>query len=294
MFQPGLLVESSTGALPPDSARGRTAAVIVTHNSQAVLDRCLSALARQTVPPDAVVVVDSGSADRTYLQPYHNQAGITLCLEKNIGFSRANNLGWQIVGQDADFVLFLNPDAFPSPNSLELSLSFLNEHQEIGGIGGRLLGFDAQCGQPAGLLDSTGVFRKWYGCWHDRDQGQPDSGQRNVREEVPALCGAFLFCRNAALKQAALPGGAVFDPDFFMYKEDIELCLRLRKKGWRLVYLPEIVVYHCRGWQRDRQQISYWLRLTAAQSEVLLYKKHPSPYMLWALAKYLLVRGLRI
>lgn len=280
--------------MPPDPVRGRTAVIIVTHNSQAVLDRCLSALDRQTVPPDAIALVDSGSADRRYLQSSADRARFTICLEKNIGFSRACNVGYQTVGQDADFILFLNPDAFPMPDSIELSLAFLSKNQDVGCIGGRLIGFDSIRSQPTGLLDSTGVFRTWHGRWHDRDQGEPDSGQHILREEVPAICGAFLFCRNTALKQAALTEGAVFDPDFFLYKEDIELCLRIRKKGWRLVYLPEVVACHCRGWQQDRRQVPYQLRLTAAQSELLLYRKHPSPYLLWAVTKYLLVRGLRI
>lgn len=272
----------------------RTAVIIVTHNSQAVLPRCLASLAWQTVPPDAVALVDSGSADTAYLQPYADQPGFTVLLEKNIGFSRGNNRGWQAVGQEADCVLFLNPDAFPAPDSVERASNVLSANQDVGGVGGRLLGFDAASGQPTGLLDSTGVFRRWFGRWYDRDQGQPDSGQRRQREEVPALCGAFLFCRNAALKQAALRGGAVFDPDFFLYKEDIELCIRLRSNGWRLCYLPDITVHHCRGWQDNRRQMPYPLRLTSARSELLLYRKHPSPYLLWALAKYLLVCGLRL
>jgi N-acetylglucosaminyl-diphospho-decaprenol L-rhamnosyltransferase len=271
-----------------------TVVIIVTHNSQAVLPHCLAALARQTVRPDAVALVDSGSADTAYLQPYANQPGITVLLKKNIGFSRGNNLGWQAVGQEADYVLFLNPDAFPAPDSLERACIALSANQDVGGVGGRLLGFDAASGQPTGLLDSTGVLRRWFGPWYDRDQGQPDSGQRRQQEDVPALCGAFLLCRNAALKQAALPSGAVFDPDFFLYKEDIELCLRLRNNGWRLCYLPDVVVHHCRGWQNNRRQMPYPLRLTAARSELLLYRKHPSPYLLWAMAKYLLVRGLRL
>ncbi|MCI5146265.1 MAG: hypothetical protein D3923_12225 [Candidatus Electrothrix sp. AR3] len=116
-------------------------------------------------------------------------------------------------------------------------------------------------------------------------------------EDVPAVCGAFLFCRKTMLEQLALiqhNDSVVFDPDFFLYKEDIELCLRVRKSGWRITYLPEVVVYHCRGWQKKRQQIPHQLRLTAATSELLLYKKHPSPYIFWALAKYLLVRWLKV
>jgi GT2 family glycosyltransferase len=273
---------------------GTTSVILVTHNAEVVLSSCLSALAEQTELPAAVALVDSGSADTAYLRPYADQGSTKVVMAENIGFSQANNLGWQVVGQDAEFVLFLNPDAFPAPDSIEQACAFLNEHAEVGAVGGRLLGFSADQGLPTGLLDSTGVFRKWYGCWHDRDHGQPDSGQHREQELLPAICGAFLFCRNAALKQAALPGGAIFDPDFFLYKEDIELCLRLRKKGWRLAYLPDIRVHHCRGWQADRRRVPYKIRLIAAKSELLLYKKHPSPYILWAVFKYLLVRGLRL
>ncbi len=277
----------------------RIAVIIVTHNSQAVLPRCLEALGRQTVPPDAVVLVDSGSADTGYLQPYLEQTGISLFFVENIGFSRANNIGCQAVAQDADFILFLNPDAFPAPNSIEQVLSFFaeNENRHVGCIGARLSGFDCGIGKPTGRLDSTGVFRKWYGCWYDRSQGEPDKGQYMDQEDVPAVCGAFCFCRKTMLDQVALTrkkGKAVFDPDFFLYKEDIELCLRIKKGGWRITYLPEINVHHCRGWQQDRQQIPYRLRLTAAKSELLLYRKHPSPYILWTLAKYLSVRVLRM
>jgi GT2 family glycosyltransferase len=112
-------------------------------------------------------------------------------------------------------------------------------------------------------------------------------------EEIPAACGAFLFCRKRALEEASLGPGRIFDPDFFLYKEDIELCLRIRHAGRKIVYLPDVKVLHCRGWQQ-RKTIARSLRLTAAASELLLYRKHPSPYIIWALAKYLLVRFFRV
>ncbi len=272
----------------------KTAAVIVTHNSQAVLGRCLAALAAQTTPPLLIALIDSGSEDTDYLQAYCQQLGFIVRFAENIGFSQANNLGWLAVRQNVDFVLFLNPDAFPAPDSIERACAFLAENEQVGCVGARLLGFDAAIGQPTGLIDSTGVFCSWYGRWHDRDQGQPDCGQHSQREEVPAVCGAFLLARRTVLEQTALPGSAVFDPDFFLYKEDIELCLRLRRAGWKIVYLPEAQAQHCRGWQQNRKAMPARLRLTAARNEVLLYKKHPSPYILWALAKYAAVRWLRI
>ncbi len=270
----------------------KIAVIIVTHNSQPVLEQCLSALEKQTIKPNRIVIVDSGSTDTGYLQSCCNDR-VAVHKEENIGFSQANNLGYQSIDPGTDFVLFLNPDAFPSPNAIESALNFINHNRDVGCVSGRLLGFDCTEQKATNTIDSTGVFRKWYGRWHDRGQGQPDNGQYSAQEDVPAACGAFLFCRKVMLDQVALADGVIFDPEFFLYKEDIELCLRIRKTGWRIVYLPEIIAYHCRGWQ-ERQQIPYQLRLTAVRSELLLYQKHPSPYMLWALAKYALVRWLRV
>ena len=283
------------------------AVIIVTHNAQAVLPRCLDALEQQSTPPDYIILVDSGSSKTDYLQAqeksYTQQEGrkthLKIFLKENIGFSQSNNIGYQAIAEEVDFVLFLNPDAFLAPNSIELALAFLVDQPAVGCVGARLLGFDQESGSPSGRLDSTGVFRAWYGRWYDRHQGEIEDNQgqtQDVQEEVPALCGAFLFCRNTMLKQVALPGNhpaIIFDPDFFLYKEDIELCLRIRKAGWQIIYLPEVIAYHCRGWQKKRRQMSYSMRLTAAKSELLLYRKHPSPYIFWALLKYLLVRFLR-
>lgn len=276
--------------------------IIVTHNSQEVLPRCVQILEQQSQQQrirTEIVIVDSGSEDVSYLDTYGEIPNITVLLKENVGFSRANNAGYQAVSPRAKYILFLNPDAFVTENSLYKALEFLTEkeNEKIGCVGARLLGFDRKSGVPTNLLDSTGVFRKWYGRWYDRCQGEKETGQYTLPEDVPALCGAFLFCRQTMLAQLAsdFPSGkAVFDHDFFLYKEDIELCLRIRKAGWRIVYHPEIQVHHCRGWRKNRQRISYQQRLTAAKSELLLYTKHPSPYILWALFKYLSVRWLKI
>ncbi|RWX51963.1 Glycosyl transferase family 2, partial [Candidatus Electrothrix marina] len=80
------------------------AVIIVTHNSQDVLPRCLDALSRQTIQAD-IVLVDSGSKDVSYLDAYRMRSGIRVILEENIGFSRANNRGCQALSQAAEFIL---------------------------------------------------------------------------------------------------------------------------------------------------------------------------------------------
>ena len=181
----------------------------------------------------------------------------------------------------------MNPDTFLEPDTLESALSILSTAPEVGIVGGRLKSFDIDHSKPTGLLDSTGIFRSWYGRWYDRGQGEINADNYKIREEVPAVCGAFMFCRTSAL-QEAIP--TVFDESFFMYKEDIDLCLRLREKGWKLLYAPEVEAYHARGWALDRKEISYTIRCLASKNEIRLNLKHRSPYLVWALGKYLAVR----
>ncbi len=263
------------------------AVIIVTHNSGSVLPHCLHALARQTVPVREINIVDSGSDDLSFLQTLHERENIQVITTSNVGFSRANNLGFERVAPSTDYVLFLNPDSFLAPDCLATAISVCQEYPQAGMVSGKLNGYDRERERPTGQLDSTGIFRKWYGRWFDRGQGEVDIGHYDTPAFVPALCGALLFCRMDALR--SLPGPP-FDPDFFLYKEDIELSLRMRKAGWKLLYHPRLSAFHCRGWNRKRGAIPMEQRKMSAVSEITLYKKHPSPYMLWAIGKYLLVR----
>lgn len=272
----------------------KIAVIIVTYNSQQVLNRCLAGLQRQTQPCHDIIIVDAGSTSSGYLEAWDEHPGVQVVRSGPVGFSRANNIGYSHCLSDIDFVVFLNPDAFLDNKVFATALACMAGETDVGCLTGRLLGYDADADRPSGLIDSTGVFRAWYGRWYDRGQGLPFRGQYAAEEDVPAACGAFLFGRKTALDAVALPGGNVFDPDFFLYKEDIELSLRLRTSGYRIRYHPGCTVYHCRGWHRDRKRMAYALRRMAAANEVRLYRKHPSAYMLWAISKYLLVRYLRI
>ncbi|MCI5208414.1 MAG: glycosyltransferase, partial [Candidatus Electrothrix sp. ATG2] len=76
------------------------AVIIVTHNSQDVLPRCIEALEQQTKRLE-IIIVDSGSKNVRYLDAYRKKYGIRIILKENIGFSRANNIGYQAVSQAA-------------------------------------------------------------------------------------------------------------------------------------------------------------------------------------------------
>ncbi len=268
----------------------KVAAIVVSHNSESTLERCVQALENQECRLEQIILVDSGSSDTEYVEAFQQRESLQLLLTGNIGFSRANNLGYDLLSKDIDFVIFVNPDLFLPPDAITIALRVCAGDVRIAMLSGKLLGYDLSQDKPSGRIDSTGIVRKWYGRWVDRGQGEVDNGQYEKPEEMTALCGALLFCRMTALRALAAP---VFDPDFFLYKEDIELSLRLRKRGWKLLYTPVLTALHCRGWQGERRKMSIELRKMASKSELLLYRKHPSPYILFAFFKYILVTVFR-
>lgn len=266
--------------------------IIVTYNSQKVLPICIDHLEDQSQEIANCVIVDSGSDDKKYLREALASFPVTVIESKNLGFAKANNKGFKSLElKDEDIVVFMNPDAFLTKDCLQKAVEVLLGDDNRGVVGAKLLGYDLDKNEPTGRIDSTGIFRKWYGRWYDRGKGGFDQDQYNVKRKVPAICGAFMCCRASALQTLEKE---VFDEDFFLYKEDIELSLRLRKSGWILYYHPSVVAYHCRGWSTRRRKVDVQLRLMSAANEVLLYKKHPSPYILWAVAKYILVRVCKV
>lgn len=267
-------------------------AIIVTHNSEQFLPKCVQALLNQTHPLLEIIIVDSGSETTTYLDDFKQENRVTIKYCQNIGFARANNIGYRHISDDSEFVVFVNPDTFLEREVVHTAVHILRKNKVVTIVSGKLLGFNIEKNSPTGIFDSTGIFRKMYGRWYDRGQGKRDTGLYDKEEIVPALCGALLFCR-LGTQYGISRNENVFDQDFFLYKEDIELSLRIRKNGGKLLYSPALKAFHCRGWRR-REEIPFDLRLAAAESEILLYKKHPSPYIFWALFKYYLVRYFKV
>ncbi len=270
------------------------AVIIVTHNSQEYLEKCIDCLRQQSLKPTQTIIVDSGSADTAYVQRYQKNKGVTVIESpNNIGFCQGNNIGYSHVDPSCEYVLLLNPDAFLNVSFLQEAIAYMNKaaHRRVAVSTGMLLGYDRLADRPTGEYDSTGIFQTWFGRWYDRGQGEkyPQVLYQQA-EAVPAICGALMLCRKKALDEVLLPGSSIFDPAFFMYKEDIDLSLRLRKRGWTLMYVPSLAAYHCRGWKKDRQAVPKALRLMSARNEMTLYARAGSPYVVFSAMKYVAVK----
>jgi len=117
--------------------------IIVTHNSQNVLFRCLAAIDDQSLPVN-IVLVDTGSQDPSYLDNIMVENPITVIKMGNIGFSSGNNIGFKRISAESKYILFLNPDVFLyNPLVLEYALDFMEQRLNVAvaAISGRLLSY---------------------------------------------------------------------------------------------------------------------------------------------------------
>lgn len=195
-----------------------------------------------------VLVVDNASTDgtETAVRARHPWADFDQT-GANLGFGRANNRA--IARVRADTVALLNPDTRVTAAALEACVAELASQPGVGILSPRVADdqgrFDPNCkrGFPtiwSVLCHVTGLDRRLRGRASRRyTQGWVAEDQAG---DVEAVSGAVMFCRADALRHV---GG--FDERFFMYGEDIDLCLRVRAAGWRVRYWPGATVIHLGG-----------------------------------------------
>jgi len=233
--------------------RPAVAVCIVTHNSAADLPGCLEAVERLEHRPLEIVVVDCASADGS-LEAARRSApaaseGIpfqAVGLTENAGFAGGMNAAFGLTS--APFVLTLNADARPAADYVSRLLALAEAHPDLraGAVTGRLV----RPVDPIGAggvrrLDACGMrlIRSWRHL--DRGSGEEDRGQFSVPERVFGATGAATLFRRAALDDAAVEG-EIFDSRFHSFREDAELCFRLRERGWEILYEPAAVTEHRR------------------------------------------------
>jgi GT2 family glycosyltransferase len=229
------------------SAGPAVAVCIVTHDCAADLPECLAAVAAQTHRPLEIVVADCASRDGSLeTARAHAPAGVpfqAVALAENLGFTGGMNAAF--ARTRAPFVLTLNADARPGPGYVARLAARALAHPQlrVGAVTGRLVR-PAAAGEPR-RLDACGMrlTRTWRHL--DRGSGEVDRGQWSAPERVFGATGAASLFRREALDDAAIDG-EIFDPRFHTFREDAELCFRLRERGWEVLYEPAAVAEHRR------------------------------------------------
>jgi GT2 family glycosyltransferase len=245
------------------------AVCIVTWSSAADLPGCLESVGRLEHRPLEVVLVDNASPDGSLDVARAHAPNIPFAavgLEENLGFAGGMNAA--LARTTAPFVLTLNADARPTPEFVTRLLARMAQpRMKVGAVTGRLV-------RPDGKLDACGM--RLTSTWRhlDRGSGEEDRGQFPVPERVFGATGAASLFRRAALDDVAVDG-EVFDPRFHSFREDAELCFRLRERGWEVLYEPAARCEHRRlNLPERRSQMSADVNCHSLKNRYLLRLYH--------------------
>ena len=230
----------------PDPTKPMVSALIVSHNGREMLLDCLRAFYSTADVPVEAVVVDNASTDGSAAAVTDEFPKATVLLEqRNLGYGRAANIGLERC--QGRFVLLLNPDITLDPQAVGRMADLLLTRPDAGGVGPRVL-------MPDGSLDPDArrsfpvprtLFYRTVGL-NRLFPKSPHFGRYNMGHvpesdvhEMDAGTADCLMLRTAAVNRVGF-----FDPRYFMFGEDIDLCYRLHLGGWKVFYLPTARAIH--------------------------------------------------
>ncbi|TMD96986.1 MAG: glycosyltransferase family 2 protein [Chloroflexi bacterium] len=245
----------------PESGKPVVSALVVSRNSKDELLRCLKTFFASADVPVEAIVVDNDSSDGSPAAVTDDFPQATVLVQsRNLGYGRSANVGLERC--QGRFVLLLSPEVTLDPQCVGRLADFLLTRPDAGAVGPRLV-------LPGGRLDPdarrafpspTTLFYQTVGLSKLLPRS-PRFGRHNMghlpeteAHEMDAGTAACLMLRRSALDRVGF-----FDPRYFMFGEDLDLCYRLKLGGWKVFYLPAATATHnAKPVSRERErQISY-------------------------------------
>lgn len=251
--------------------------IIVNYNVKYFLEQCLYSVRRAVKEiPSEIFVVDNSSVDGSCQMIKEKFREVTLIEnEENKGFSCANNQA--IRKARGEYILVLNPDTVMEEGTLEKCIEFMDEHPQAGGLGVKMIdgkGYflpESKRALPTPLVAFFKIFglSKLFprsGLFSRYHLGNLDPEKTH---EIEVLPGAFMFLRKKALDAIGL-----FDEDFFLYGEDIDLSYRLTLGGFKNYYFPQTTIIHYKGESTKKGSLNYVVQFYKAM--IIFSRKHYS------------------
>lgn len=226
--------------------------IIVNYNTYHLTKQTIESIINKPIPfTYEIILVDNASSDgsiQELREDFKSRKDFIHIIENtaNLGFGKANNIGME--QSSGAYVLLLNSDTVVVEDCLEKCMDYIERNQGIGALGCKIVlgdgSLDHACkrGFPtpkASLYYFLKLDRKnpmKYGLYDALHLGEDEVGA------VDALMGAFMLMPRKVLDEVGL-----FDEDYFMYGEDIDLCYRIKEAGYKVVYYPEGHIIHYKG-----------------------------------------------
>jgi GT2 family glycosyltransferase len=235
--------------------------VIICWNDFKVIQDCLKSIYAEMTPFESEVIVsDNGSTDASipFIKEHFPKVRI---IENgaNLGFAKGNNVGIRVA--NGEYVLILNPDTIIHGKSLEKLASYADRHPEAGAFGCRVLNPNGSDQGPARPLPTmrgyliAALGLRWLGhisSWFESDKYVDWDG--STEREIGFQYGCCVMLRRAVLNQ--ING---FDERFFYHFEEVDLCFRVWKTGWPILFCPDAEITHLGGQSVGRFPIRFAL-----------------------------------
>lgn len=231
--------------------------VVLNFNTKNLLRNCLSSLRKVEDEADfEVIVIDNASNDGSVqmVEEEFNQAKLVKNFQ-NLGFAKGNNRARKF--SQGEYVLFLNSDSEVKKGVLKETLEYMNLHPEVGALSCKTI-------LPDGSLDPDArrsFPTPWVSLTHfsGLDRFFPKSelfskywyGYKPTNEiqEVDVIQGAFFLTKKKVLDEVGW-----FDEDYFLDGEDIDLCWKIKKAGYKIIYYPKVSILHIKGASKDKKR----------------------------------------
>lgn len=237
--------------------------VIVNYKSKKYLQECLFSIEEKIAPFFSIEVILVNNDQVENLESFRDKYPFVFLPEnkENLGFGRGNNSG--VSFSRGEILLLLNPDTKIDSSRIGAVMQKFEEDSRLGVLGSGLFDFSGKKQEwtEGEMVRLSTVLKNNLFFWR--------KGVRNFSngaKEVGWVSGAAMFVRKKAFQEVS-----GFDPDFFMYFEDVDLCLRIAKKGWKIVHFPDFKVFHfCGGslWDDVSRKKAYY------DSQELFFKKN--------------------
>lgn len=237
--------------------------IIVTWNSAHDIRNCLNSLVKELKNINSeIIVVDNNSQDNTaaIIEKHHSET-IIIKNKGNRGFGAANNQGIKVA--KGAYILLLNPDTVVHTNAIKNMLQFLEKEESVGMVGPEQLNGDGKPNIDISHATPRGIAE----CSIESLAPKSNiASQLKTPYEVKYLNGGCWLARKEIFEQAGL-----FDEKLFLYKEEADMCQRIRKVGWKIFFLRNATITHFREGsikQIGKKKYLYW-----AKSSLRMFKK---------------------
>jgi len=226
----------------------KVSVIIVNFNTVTVLRDCLLNL-KDKYSNLEVIVVDNASVDGSAALVESQFSWVKLIKnDKNYGLSVASNKGLQMA--TGDYLLYMGTDAFPEQNTIEGMVSYMEKNPKVGIATCKLvmrdgnLDMDAHRGFPtlwtsityftklSKIFPKSKLFNRYFQGWQNLD----------VPHEIDLCISHFMLIRRSVFKDLVS-----WNEEFFVFGEDVDLCYRAKRAGWKIMYLPQWTALHYKG-----------------------------------------------